>query len=218
MTVLLAPIPRDLAPRADAPDKAGDSKIRQVLDGARTVFLRDGFDGASMNDIAREAGVSKGTLYVYFASKDALFAAFVRDEHRRQAEQIVLYGDTDTLQDALTAIGHNFLREMFAPAHIAQVRTVVAAAAKFPEIGRAFYEAGPLYGKRRVAAMLTRHVDDGALEIDDLDDAAVTFFNIVQGDLLKRALFQCETFTLAQIDETVRHGVELFLRLYARRS
>jgi len=57
--------------RANAP--RNDEKIRQILDGARRVFLADGFDGASMNDIARVAGVSKGTLYVYFQSKEALF-------------------------------------------------------------------------------------------------------------------------------------------------
>ncbi len=52
---------------------AGDAKIRQILDGARAVFLAVGFDGASMNEIARAAGVSKGTLYVYFPSKVGLF-------------------------------------------------------------------------------------------------------------------------------------------------
>jgi AcrR family transcriptional regulator len=50
------------------------SKRRQILDGARKVFLDLGFDGASMGEIARSAGVSKGTLYVYFADKSRLRA------------------------------------------------------------------------------------------------------------------------------------------------
>src|ERR1700716_725402 len=56
------------------------SKRRQILDGARKVFMDLGFDGASMNEIARSAGVSKGTLYVYFADKNRLFEAIVEDE------------------------------------------------------------------------------------------------------------------------------------------
>src|SRR4030081_845199 len=53
------------------------SKRRQILDGARKVFMDLGFDGASMGEIARSAGVSKGTLYVYFADKNRLFEAIV---------------------------------------------------------------------------------------------------------------------------------------------
>ena len=64
------------------------AKRRQVMDGARKVFLADGFDAASMNEIARVAGVSKGTLYVYFDSKEDLFAALIREEKREQSEQL----------------------------------------------------------------------------------------------------------------------------------
>src|SRR3954447_22684892 len=56
------------------------SKRRQILEGARKVFMDLGFDGASMGEIARAAGVSKGTLYVYFADKFRLFAAIVEEE------------------------------------------------------------------------------------------------------------------------------------------
>src|ERR1700712_5927834 len=56
------------------------SKRRQILDGARKLFLDLGFDGASMGEIARAAGVSKGTLYVYFTDKNRLFEAIVEEE------------------------------------------------------------------------------------------------------------------------------------------
>ena len=62
------------------------AKVRQILGGAREVFLRLGFDGASMGDIARAAGVSKGTLYVYFENKAELFSALIADE-RKQAKR-----------------------------------------------------------------------------------------------------------------------------------
>src|SRR5436853_5369027 len=75
--------------RPQAPEMGGDSaKRRQILEGARRVFLAQGFDAASMGEIARAAGVSKGTLYVYFENKEELFAAIVREECQAQAEQI----------------------------------------------------------------------------------------------------------------------------------
>src|SRR5215467_1970385 len=62
------------------------SKRRQILDGARKVFMDLGFDGASMGEIARSAGVSKGTLYVYFADKNRLFEAIVEEETLEQGK------------------------------------------------------------------------------------------------------------------------------------
>ena len=61
-------------------------KRRQILEGARLVFMELGFDGASMGEIARAAGVSKGTLYVYFADKNALFEAIVEQECLEQGK------------------------------------------------------------------------------------------------------------------------------------
>ena len=65
---------------------AETDKRRQILDGAREVFLASGFDGASMGAIAKAAGVSKGTLYVYFESKESLFEALTIEEKRSLAE------------------------------------------------------------------------------------------------------------------------------------
>src|SRR5215218_5179237 len=62
------------------------SKRRQIVDGARKVFMDLGFDGASMGEIARSAGVSKGTLYVYFADKSRLFEAIVEEESLEQGK------------------------------------------------------------------------------------------------------------------------------------
>ena len=64
-----------------------NAKRRQILDGARKVFLVEGFEGASMNDIARVAGVSKGTLYVYFESKERLFSVIVDEERQSHVDR-----------------------------------------------------------------------------------------------------------------------------------
>lgn len=207
-------------PPADAEPAVDSAKARQIIDGARKAFLADGFDGASMSDIARVAGVSKGTLYVYFPSKAALFAALVREDKRQQAEQLGAYDDHDgPVEDVLQRIGLQLMRLMLDPAHVAQVRTVTAAAAKFPEIGRAFYEAGPQFGQDRMAAWLARKAETGELSIAaDVSVAAVHFFNLLQGALFRRMLFACAPPPPpAEIEATVEAGVRAFLAIYRPR-
>ena len=117
-------------------DTDDSAKRRQIIDGARTVFLADGFDGASMNEIARVAGVSKGTLYVYFASKDELFAALIREDKRacRLSNCASLRSDdTDLPTDAAAISAWRFSILMLRPTSISHLRTVVAVAGKVPE-------------------------------------------------------------------------------------
>jgi len=76
-------------------DQADSAKRRQIMDGARKVFLTQGFDGASMGEIARAAGVSKGTLYVYFDSKEKLFQAITHEACSLQAEGIFSFDHAD---------------------------------------------------------------------------------------------------------------------------
>src|SRR3954468_10629927 len=90
-----------------AVDPALDTaKRRQILDGARRVFLAEGFEGASMNDIAKAAGVSKGTLYVYFENKERLFAAILAEERHAHVTQIfAIDHDDPDVEGVLTRVG-----------------------------------------------------------------------------------------------------------------
>src|SRR5712671_7375312 len=84
-------------------------KRRQIMEGARAVFLAQGFDAASMNDIARKAGVSKGTLYVYFDSKEALFVAITDEQCHKQAESVFELDEADRdVAGVLTRLGNAF--------------------------------------------------------------------------------------------------------------
>ena len=77
--------------RPPAEPREDSAKRRQIIEGRARVFLAQGFDAASMGEIARAAGVSKGTLYVYFKSKEELFEAIVEEQCRAQAEQIFAF-------------------------------------------------------------------------------------------------------------------------------
>lgn len=202
---------------AAAPARQDSAKRRQIIDGARRVFLTLGFDGASMNEVSRAAGVSKGTLYVYFASKEELFAALLRDEKQAQAEQLCHFDDDGPDVDAaLQAIGTRFIDLVLRPDSLAHLRTVMAVAPKFPEIGRAYYEAGPQTGRRRLARYLDRQVAAGRLAIPDTVLAAQQFFDTCKGDIFLKVLLGVGPLpTAAERAGHVRRAVDLMLRAYA---
>ena len=204
------------ASAGDGPREEG-AKRRQILDGARRVFLADGFDGASMNEVARSAGVSKGTLYVYFTSKEELFAALLRDEKRDQAEQLCRFNDDDLdLRSTLHGFGVRFVDLVLRPDSLAHLRTVVAVAPKFPEIGRAYYEAGPETGRRRIARYLDRQVAGGQLAIPDTVAASTLFFEMLKANVLLEALLAIGPRpTPAEVERHVAQAVDLFIKLYS---
>jgi AcrR family transcriptional regulator len=193
----------------------GGAKQRQIMDGARTVFLSAGFDGASMNDIARSAGVSKGTLYAYFNSKDELFEAIIRAEYAQAAERLCVFKREGDARAMLTDFGVRLLGRMTEPATLALARVVIAAAEKFPNVGRAFYESGPLYGATRLAAELGALEKSGALNVPDPERAAWQFVDLCQSYVYKRLLFGVvERLADKEIEAAVTAGVDVFLKAY----
>src|SRR6202047_184155 len=116
------------------------SKRRQILGGARKVFMDLGFDGASMNEIARSAGVSKGTLYVYFADKNRLFEAIVWEESLAHGH---VGFNLDPARDVATTLrdfGKAYVELLCRRGGGSAIRTVMAIAERMPDVGRRFYE------------------------------------------------------------------------------
>lgn len=185
-------------------------KRRQILEGARQVFTSAGFDGASMGEIARAAGVSKGTLYVYFDSKDALFEALTIAQKRQLAETLIaLDPDTPDVRGVLTKLGLIYLTEMSRGEHVSLVRMVIGACEKFPHLGRAFYEAGPALGVERLSAYLREQHRAERLVCPDPELAAKHFLHLCQAGLLTRLLFSAggvadDAELRYRVDEAVR--------------
>jgi len=131
---------------ATSPSEAMESaKRRQILDGARAVFLAQGFDAASMGEIARVAGVSKGTLYVYFDSKERLFEEIVHGQCRSQAEQVFALDSEDhDVEAVLTRLGKGFVRFLCRPDGVSPLRTVISIADRMRRSVRRFMRLAPL--------------------------------------------------------------------------
>ncbi len=207
---------QDGAAAAKEPSAYEDgAKRRQIMEGARAAFLA-GFDAASMNDVARAAGVSKGTLYAYFDSKEALFEAMIREERAQQPERQCLFSADETDPAvALRLYGRRLMEKVTRAESIAQIRVVVAASAKFPRLGHAFYEAGPAFGLAMLKERFDAFVAAGTLTIEDTALAARQFIDLCLGDVLKRRLFAVgETTAPEEIDAVVEETVALFLKAY----
>src|SRR5580700_2956086 len=128
-----------------------NAKRRQIVEGARQIFLANGFDAASMNDIAKAAGVSKGTLYVYFQNKEQLFQAIVHAECQVHAENTFDLDPADhDVAAVLLRLGTSFIEFLCRPAKASALRTVIAIADRMPEIGKVVYETGPAVGIERL--------------------------------------------------------------------
>jgi len=200
-------------PPASSPEGA---KRCQIVEGARRVFLAQGFDGASMGEIARTAGVSKGTLYVYFESKEQLFAAIVHQECRAQAEQIFdLDPDDHDVGAVLSRLGIGYVNFLVRPESLSPLRTVIAIAERMPEIGRQFYETGPARGIAQLASYLKVQVAAGVLAVDDFEVAAAQFLDACQATLFKPVLLNFSAPPgQAQIEHVVGIAVRGFLAAY----
>jgi AcrR family transcriptional regulator len=192
------------------------SKRRQIVEGARQVFLAQGFDAASMGEIARVAGVSKGTLYVYFKNKDELFEAIVGQQCRAQAEQIFNLDPEDRdVEGVLTRLGVAYVQFVCRPGGASPIRAVIAIAERMPELGRRFYETGPALGVARLKAYLSAQVEAGVLAVEDCEVAAAQFMEACLATVYKPILFNFGTAPASErIEYVVKIAVRVFLAAY----
>ncbi|WGV14840.1 TetR/AcrR family transcriptional regulator [Fuscovulum ytuae] len=190
-------------------------KFDQVLAGARDIFLRDGFEGASVDDIARAAGVSKATLYSYFPDKRLLFMEVAKAECRRAADEAeALIGEDIPVAQALRMAGERIVA--FAQSDFGQrmFRMCVAESDRFPALGAAFYESGPELVRARLMRFLEKAVARGEVRIDDLDLAADQFAQLCKAGLHDKAIFGISEAAPSDVARVVDGAVAMFMARY----
>lgn len=199
-----------------APTIRRGRKFAQVIEGARKVFLRDGFEGASVDDIAAEAGVSKATLYAYVPDKRQLFLEVAREECRRQADEVEdLVSMAAPPERMLPVAGRRIVDFILSDFGRQIYRVCLAEAYRFPELGRKFYETGPGLLRERLSSYLNGAVARGELKIDDIHLAADQFAELCKADIFPSVCFGVKTeFSDAERDRIVRGAVDTFLARY----
>lgn len=191
------------------------SKRRQIMDGARRVFMDLGFDGASMGEIARAAAVSKGTLYVYFADKCALFEAIVEEESLQHGQVVFNFDPARDVETTLREFGRAFIRLICRPGGGSATRTVMAIAERMPEVGRRYYDRVLDMSINRLADYLGAHVAPGDLAIDDCRLAAAQFMEVCKATLFLPFIFQAEPAPSEErIATVVDSATRMFLAAY----
>ncbi|ASP19963.1 fatty acid metabolism regulator protein [Antarctobacter heliothermus] len=191
-------------------------KFDQVIDGARDIFLRDGFEGASVDEIAREAGVSKATLYSYFPDKRLLFIEVASAQCGRQADEAVLSIDTSrSPREVLSQAGHKFLGFLYSEMGQRIFKICLSESERFPDLGQQFYQSGPMIMRRVMVDYLSAARARNELQVDDIDLAADQFAELCKADLWPKLLFGIQsTVTEAEITRVVDGAVDTFMARY----
>lgn len=208
---------------AGAGDKSSatrNSPKRQALElAAARIFLRDGYAGASVDVIAREAGVSKATLYSHFRSKEELFGSIIC----QQCGQFVVEAQTSEAAGAgpeqiLRRLGERFLENILSPKVVALFRVVAGEAYRFPALGQTIYDSGPGPARLALAGYLRDLTKKGRLAVKHPDIAADQFFGSLLGGIHFRQLLEIEAPPSKRIIETwVDTAVTAFLAAYTPR-
>ncbi|WP_240989284.1 TetR/AcrR family transcriptional regulator [Salipiger mangrovisoli] len=192
-------------------------KRRQILDGAWRVFVDQGFDAASMNSICKAAGVSKGTLYVYFENKEDLFVALVEDKRKDFFDGIFArLVEAGTIEERLLAYAIGLSTQLNSEDVIRAQRIVISVVERMPELGMRFYDAGAKHFLGCLEDFLRRETDAGTLNVPDTALAAGQFIELSTTLTWRPRLFgrRPDAPTEEEITRVAKDAVRVFLAAY----
>lgn len=196
-----------------------EQKRRQILQAAGKLFVTQGFETTTMDAIAREAGVSKATVYAHAKNKQELFAAIVSGVAGQVYQLVDAASEIHGAEAVLRHFALRFLEVVMSAPAQGVYRMVVAEAPRNPELGRIFFEQGPAIVQGRLAAIIEGLREAGELDVDDAVIAAQEFLGLMQG----RFHLPCILGTLSELsDQQRRDAAErtatTFLRAYGTRN
>ena len=195
------------------------SKAESILAAAKRTFLAAGFGAVSMDTIAREAGVSKATVYAHFGSKEELFGAVIQRECEQYFDRFSA-GELDPrdVRASLTILGRRFLELILSPDAIALHRIMVGEVTRFPVLGEVFWRAGPERERVQIEGFLRSAAAAGALTLPDPRFAAEQFVSLVRADVQLRQLLRLAAEPSdRQIEIIVEGAVGTFIRAFQRK-
>ena len=204
-------------------ERRSPRKRRAILEAARTAFLRSGYRGASMDEIAALAKVSKQTVYKHFADKERLFTEIVTSTVNEVADpvhdEVIHLEDSGDIEADLRDLARRTLAGVMQPRVLQLRRLVIGEAGRFPDLGRTFFEQGPGRTISALAAVFERLAVRGALRVDDPLLAAQHFNWLIMSIPLNRAMLLGDDRPLAaaDLDRYAVAGVRVFLAAYGTR-
>lgn len=203
------PAARPSAGRPKASD--AEARMRDLVETAGEMFLKDGYTKVSLEAIARQAHVAVRTIYVKFGGKSGLLAAALaqrRDQFFGSAEMLV---DPRPFKDVVIGFSERFLDLMASDDVVAMQRVVMAEAAANPELAEAFYEQGPRRTLDMLVAFFARpeilaQLRDGITP----EQAAKHLVSCVKGDQLRCFLFSRQSASAEENLLRLHQRLDLF--------
>jgi len=199
-------------------------KRRAILDAATEIFLKNGYLGTNMDEIAAVSNVSKQTVYKHFSSKEALFVEIVSSMTNQTGDQV--HNEAPTLQgashlaDYLTDYAERQLTVVLTPRVMQLRRLVIGEVARFPDLAKVLYERGPNRAMGILAGIFERLARDGLLVVDDPMAAASHFNWLIMSQPLNQAMLLGDAAIPppAELGKHAKEGVRVFLAAYGASS
>lgn len=211
---------RDAARAGSTDDSRSMLKRKAIIEAATTLFLRNGYQGTSVEEIAALAAVSKQTVYKNFGDKERLFSDIIlgitASAEEFAADVAVTLGATDDVDEELHQLARRYLKSVMRPQVLRLRRLVIGEAGRFPDLARAYYARAPERVLTALAAGLQRLSERGLLRLDDPHRAADHFAFLILGRPLDRAMFcgDHHGLTDAELEHSADQGVRVFLAAY----
>jgi len=205
----------------DNPDgrPRADRKSAAILEAAQHVFFANGYVGASMDQVAANARVSKQTVYKHFRDKETLFREVVANVVRARDAGIpaeLLVADNGAIEDRLRSFARHFLQGVMQRDVLKLRRLVIGEAGRFPELGQSFHELGPSRAAEELAVALREAATQQGLSLSDPVLAAEHLLSLVLTIPLNQAMLLGDeiSFTEAALHRYADEGAAAFLRAY----
>jgi TetR/AcrR family transcriptional regulator of autoinduction and epiphytic fitness len=205
--------PRPIRARLD------EERLSELLDVAAEIFISEGFSAASTNEIARRANSSKTTFYSRFPTKEQLFLAVIERRMTGIFQQVAAsLPEEPPIEETLRNYGAALIRVALSKKQLALVRVISMEAAKFPALGKRFYELGPKRGEERLAAYLTKQVEKGRLMNDDTRQMAQHFMSLITGGPIRWFVlgFDPSSISKSALQKHLNSAIQVFMRAYGR--
>jgi AcrR family transcriptional regulator len=194
----------------------GDKRRRAMMDAAWKLFMQKGYIAVSLDEIIREAGGSKSSIYGFFGNKEGLFLAIIEDITAKIVSDMRL-PDTEGMptREALRRIGFALGRDILSEHGIGLYWLSVSISRKFPDVARLFYESGPRTPIRAFAAFLAKEAKAGRLRIKDALKASEVFHALIlDAPHLAMSLNVRNSPSDKELKQLVDDAVDQFLELY----
>ncbi len=191
-----------------------EARPAELLDAALDVFFEKGFSAARLEDIAARAGVSKGTVYLYFSSKEDVFDALVRAIPQANIEQVrALAGDPTIPADQLLGRVLRFIGGLIRdPRMIKFPRLIVGEAGNFPKLAETYKREVISRGSAILTRIIERGIEEGRLRPVDPQHAAYAAIAPLLFTAIWRTTFEQFDATPLDADAFIEQHIETFLR------